>query len=496
MSDPALFGCWFKEASTWRSWRVFLRALFGLHMTFGERVTFTKHTGRKRAPTHQAREAYLVVGRRGGKSFIVALIAIYLACFRDYRPFLAPGERATIMVIAADRKQARTVMRYARAMLENIPMLARLVERTGSESIDLAGSVVLEIHTSSYRATRGYTVAAAICDELAFWRDESSANPDSEILDALRPAMATIPGALLLCLSSPYARRGALWDAFNGHFGHDDDVLVWQADTRSMNPTVPQSLIDKAYADDPIAAAAEYGALFRSDIESFLQPEWLDGAVCEGVHEIPPQPGVSYHAFADPSGGAGDAFSLAIAHEADGVSVLDVCRGRRPPFDPHVVTLEFSKLLKQYGLGRVTGDYYSAEWCTTAFRSCGIEYRKSERTKSDVYLESLPLFATGAVQLLDSKHLLAELRGLERRTGRGKDIVDHPPRGRDDLANSACGALLECAGTMPMDVQKYSHVNDIAEDRNDRDVHLVADLGYCGEVDDDPGPYQPEWKLP
>jgi hypothetical protein len=58
--------------------------------------------------------------------------------------------------------------------------------------------------------------------------------------------MSTIPDAVLLCASSPYARRGALWNAHSRHYGQDGDhVLVWQADTRSMNPSVPQSYIDQ-----------------------------------------------------------------------------------------------------------------------------------------------------------------------------------------------------------------------------------------------------------
>ena len=44
-----------------------------------------------------------------------------------------------------------------------------------------------------------------------FWPHDDAAEPDYEILNALRPGMATIPGAMLLCASSPYARRGALW---------------------------------------------------------------------------------------------------------------------------------------------------------------------------------------------------------------------------------------------------------------------------------------------
>jgi hypothetical protein len=38
----------------------------------------------------------------------MALVAVFLSAFRgDYRRHLAPGERATVIVIAADRKQAR-----------------------------------------------------------------------------------------------------------------------------------------------------------------------------------------------------------------------------------------------------------------------------------------------------------------------------------------------------------------------------------------------------
>jgi hypothetical protein len=183
---------------------------------------------------------------------VLALIAVFLACFCDWAPFLSPGERGTIMVLAADRRQARTIYRYAHAMLARIPMLAELIERETAEAIDLANGVTMEIMAASFRSVRGYTVIAALCDEIAFWRSEESSNPDAEIVSALRPAMATIPDAMLLCASSPYARRGVLWDAFRRHFGRaGSPLLVWKADTRTMNPTVPQSLVDEAMEADP-----------------------------------------------------------------------------------------------------------------------------------------------------------------------------------------------------------------------------------------------------
>jgi hypothetical protein len=126
--------------------------------------------------------------------------------------------------------------------------------------------IIIEVHTASFRTTRGYTIVAALCDEIAYWpTDESASEPDVEVIAAVKPAMATVPGALLLCASSPHARKGALWDAHRKHYGNDGDVLVWQAATRDMNPTVPQSYIDRHLADDPARASAEYLAEFRRD---------------------------------------------------------------------------------------------------------------------------------------------------------------------------------------------------------------------------------------
>ena len=100
------------------------------------------------------------------------------------------------------------------------------------------------MHTASLEAPRGYTCVAVLLDEIAYWpTDELSAEPDIEVVNAVRPSMATIPNAMLLCASSPHARKGVLFDAHRKHYGQDNDpILVWQADTRSMNATVPQSL--------------------------------------------------------------------------------------------------------------------------------------------------------------------------------------------------------------------------------------------------------------
>ena len=388
----------------------------------------------------------MIVGRRGGKSRALATIAVFLATFRDYAQFLAPGEVATVAVLAANRAQARTIFRYIIGLLKGIPLLSSMVAEETGEAIELSNRVVIEIGTASFRTIRGYSFAAIFCDEIAFWRsDESSANPDTEILRALRPGMANIPGSILLMASSPYAKRGELYSAYRRHFGKDDArVLVWKADTATMNPGIDPAIISEAYESDPEAARAEYGAEFRDDLADFVTREIVDACTAWGRSELPPEPGVTYAAFCDPSGGANDAMTLAVAHLRDGAfCVLDSVLEVRPPFDPERAVAECAAVLRRFGVTRVVGDRYAGEWPKARFREHGIVFEQSARPKSEIYHDLLPLLNAKRVELLEHPRLSAQLVGLERRTARGgRDSIDHTPGGHDDLANAAAGVLV------------------------------------------------------
>lgn len=443
IASPKLFAPWFKTDS-YGAWMVFLCALFALPMSDAQFAIYQRHTGRTAPPTQPFNEAWMVVGRRGGKSFFMALVAVFLACWHDYRRYLAPGEVATVMIIAADRRQARVVMRYIRAMISMVPSLnKRRIGAFRAEGVDLINQVTIEVGTASFRATRGYTYAAVICDEIAFWRsDDDSANPDEEILNAIRPGMATIPTALLLCASSPHARRGELWEAFRRYWGKDEGPLVWKASTREMNPTINPKIIEQAEERDPARAAAEYGAEFRQDIEAFVNREVVEACVIAGLHERPPVAGIEYSAFVDPSGGSNDAMTLCIGHREDERILIDCLRERSPPFSPEGVVREFTDSLKTYNVYAVTGDRYAGEWPREQFRKLGIEYRIAEKPRSDLYRDMLPALNSATVELLDSKKLVNQIVGLERRVARGgKESIDHSPHSHDDLANAAAGAI-------------------------------------------------------
>ena len=282
-----------------------LKAIFGLPLCEDEARLYRSSTGRSELPEGPFNIAWLVVGRRGGKSLVMALIATFMALFKDWRPFLSPGERAVILLVAADREQAKILRRYIGGILAT-PIFAQQVQGQTADTIELDGDVVIEVATCSYRTVRGRSVCVALLDEASYWRSDSSANPDREVWRAIRPSMASFGSeALAIIASSPYAQRGLMWESFKKFFGKPDaQNLVWQAATKVMNPTIDDAFLAGEFEADPASAEAEYNANFRTDIESFVSREVVEAAVVAGMLERPPVPSAQYSAFVDPSGGS------------------------------------------------------------------------------------------------------------------------------------------------------------------------------------------------
>jgi hypothetical protein len=157
-----------------------------------------------------------------------------------------------------------------------------------------------------------------------------------------------------------------LWDAHRKHFGKDGDpILVWQAATREMNSSVPQSFINTHMAEDPARAQAEYLAQFRSDVEGFVPPEVVEACVGD-FREMSPMTGFDYSGFVDPSGGSDAAMTLAIGHKtttSEKHIVIDLIREVRPPFDPVAVVDNFAAI----GSETITGtSRHNGSFCKAA----------------------------------------------------------------------------------------------------------------------------------
>jgi hypothetical protein len=461
---------------SWKPWLAFFPALYGMELDDYAYAMFQQCTSRTERPKGAYREAWVIAGRRAGKSRVAAFTAVFMAVFRDYRGVTARGETPIVMLLAADKSQAQVIFKYILGFFEH-RLLRPLIKRQTSEVLELTNGVSIEVHAASYRGVRGRTVVCCICDEMAYWRSDESTNPDVEVLNALRPSMITIPGALLLVVGSPYARRGSLYDAYQKHFGRDDSrVLVWQAPSLVMNQSLDPQEVARAYEDDPQAAAAEWDAQFRSDVEQFLTAEALDRVVIPSRSDLPPAQEFRYYAFVDPSGGSADSMTMCIAHaEGQGARfkpitnifdsnfqpdpvlrqidedrqkkpfriIVDLIKEVKPPFSPEQVVADFTDILRGYNLSRVTGDSYGGGWIAEAFRKVGVRYAPAEQNKTQIYRDFLPLINSGRVELPDDQRLLRQLLSLERKQTRtGRELVDHAPNAHDDVANAVAGACV------------------------------------------------------
>jgi hypothetical protein len=446
LASPQLLGAALGDLSTWSTWFAVIKAAYGRKLTAVERAGFAKVAGLRSPPRRKVKELVAKISRRAGKGRAGGAMMVHEAVLVDHSAHLAPGETGVCAAISPTRAQATILLNYARGFLESSPLLRGEVHEITNDEIRLRNGNVICTLAADFRSLRGRTLLFALLDEAAFLRDDRSATPDVEAARALLPGLMTT-GGMLAIMSSPYQQRGLLHQRHRDFFGKDDaDVLVVAGASTDFNPTLDAEKIEAARAADPQAAMAEWFGEFRNDLAQFLEDALIDAAIdADRPLEIAPRAGHTYVAGVDMSGGRHDASCLCIAHaEGEGETrryVADVVRGHRAPHDPATVVREFADLCKQYRTSP-TGDNYGAEWIVAAFREAGVDYRRSELTRSELYLEGLPLWARGLVRIPDHPALTRELRLLERRTTRsGKDSVDHGAGGADDHANSLFATL-------------------------------------------------------
>jgi hypothetical protein len=339
---------------SWSAWRVLLIAACGEALTPDERAVFSKLTGRDREPLEMIETLLIVAGRRSGKTRAMAVLSVHLATLCDWSDSLSLGERGLVLFMAPTERQAGVAQGYAEAVVDHMPLLKAAVENRTANSLTLKRSIDLETQPASRRFSRVFTSCSVTLDECAFFYSaDEHANTDTELMIALRPSLATTGGPMLLT-SSPSAMEGIVYRLWKRHYGAQGDprCLVVQADSRTLNPSLRQATVDRAYQLDPVGAEAEFGGQFRQPVTAYLDRAVVEKAVESGVTGRTKLPGVTYRAHVDVAGGTGsDSFCVAIGHkvrDADrDICVVDALFERQPPFDPDVVTDQAATLLRQ-----------------------------------------------------------------------------------------------------------------------------------------------------
>jgi len=267
---------------------------------------------------HDRREMILPIGRRSGKSTISAMIAAYetYKLLRKYNPqkFYGTPESAPIQIcsLATSREQAAILYKEVRRHFNNCQFFQQYMEsETQTQAtfhtprdleIGANPSLRLTFYSAVAKGVRGAANIAAIMDEVAFFANTGQASA-YEVYQALSPSLAqfspkdpndsSVPvgdsHGRMIMISSPYARQGLFYDQYemalsgtNGSKG----LLMIQAPTWEVNPTIPLDYFEKEYEKNPVAFITEFGAEFTDKVKSWIERD-EDLIACVDPHLKP-----------------------------------------------------------------------------------------------------------------------------------------------------------------------------------------------------------------
>lgn len=362
------------------------------------------------------------------------------------------------MLIAPVTDQARNAFGFIRNYIQRSPELRQAIVAVRKDEIELCNGVTIACWPCSYVSVRGFSVLAAICDEVAFWKqEETAANPVEEVLDALRPAMATFPRHKLLKISTPFRRDGLLWREYQKR--SELSFPVWHLPSPEMNRTLNVEFLEKEKKRNLEKYRREYMAEFIDHLVTWIPSEILDPCIVRGRLEVPPIPGARYAAVIDPAFRHSD-FAFANVHQTDeGQVVVDRIQKwsgtKKTPVPFERVCAQIATVLQEYGINRVYGDQYCASIIRQTFDSIGIQYEEhsfGQGTRTEIFGNLRHLLTQGKIELLDNPDLTGQLRSLEERKTKAGQIDVRPAGGRKDdvaIAVALAAHKLTCEDRRP-----------------------------------------------
>jgi hypothetical protein len=408
---------------------------------------YCRATGRKIYVPREQKEVTAIIGRRGGKTRLAALIAVYEATRVHNIP---PGERAFIPVIAPVLDQAQIAFEYVSKYMNWSPELLQLVVRERQSEIELRNGITIACQPYSQVTVRGYSIVCAICDEVGFWvHEESAANPDRKVIAALRPAMATLTNTKLIKISMPHRKEGIPWEDFQKR--ESLDYAVWQASSKEMNPTIPNDYLKQAERENKEDYQRECLAEFTDSLVGWITWEILEPCVVRGQREFPRVSNGTYVAAVDPAFRNSD-FGFAVLHRSDNGNITVPFAARwtgthSAPLNLESISAQINDVLQRFGINSVVGDQYCFPVLREHFEKLGIFYREfpfGSHTRASIYGNLRQLMTQQKISLVDEPELLRQLMSLEEIRAANGNTDIRPPRSlKDDMAIAVAVAAFE-----------------------------------------------------
>jgi hypothetical protein len=413
------------------------------------------HFGEERLPSGRPRLICLRTGVRAGKSLIAALALLFSVLYCQFRrePLLAEGEIpgpdglvgvrkdefVRAVIVAPKLKLSRAPLMHIKGAMNNSPTLKKYLVKEKEESIVIkrpdGALVTIEIVAAGSGGDnlRSTWLAGVLFDEASFHDDDDGA---VNLSDNLRAALTRLlPGAQAWVVSSPWSDDDPFNTLFTQYFGRpSQEGLAFHSDSRSMNPTLLQSVVDAERARDPDNAAREYDAIpLSSSSTAFFPPDAIEKSVnAQRPLLLPPEIGPTHTAASD-WGFRKNSSALAISRAAkvDGVVKAQVayCEEKRPTkkeaLKPSEVVIDFAKRCQEYRARKIQGDGHSRDTVEEELgklrakdRSFDVVYEFISQNIEDIaerFTEFRRRMVEGLVDLPNDPMLLKQLRDTKSR---------------------------------------------------------------------------------
>lgn len=357
---------------------------------------------------------------------------------------LAVGEVGFGAVVAPDLRLAGQAFRYALGVAEStLSIASSIVSKTGS-SLTLRRQhdgklVTIECLPASRggSALRGRSYFAALLDESAFFRDETSGQVnDAELYRAV--ATRIIPGGLLSIISTVWADMGLLWEKVKAELGKPQTCLAVEARSLVMRTDERmKQIVAEEYERDPANAAREFdlqplgagaGAFFASSSVSDAVDQRLQTPLLRGSNARIGA-GVDLALVSDSS-------ALVVSQLDNNVvtvlHVLELRPERGRPLKLSEVSRSFGETVKRFGTTRMMGDHHLIESAREYLSPMGVYLTAapgSLQGKLDTYLLVRKLLTEGRIRVpANEKRLIQQLKEVRSKATSGGNISITSPR--------------------------------------------------------------------
>ena len=393
------------------------------------------------------RRMVLRVGRRGGKSSSLCRVAVAEVLYGPHS--VPPGDLGVFAFVSTKKSEAA----------ERLNTIAQILDAL-SIGYDRAGDTIRphglnrawRVYAANYRTAVGMTLIGLVADEVARWRDDDTgANPATEVLRSMRPAMATQRHAREFLSSSPFAQLDAHYEAFAA--GETAEQSVAAAPSWIANPTITEARCRELEPDEP-TFRREYGAEPMPNSEAtFFDGRELDAAVARHLAgEDGTQPGDVLTAGADLAFRS-DSSALAVVRRRGSVLrplELVELRPGETALRPSDTIEAFAHALARHGVPTVMADEHYAQSLVEHLEAFGLRRIPAPHDVPATYVHARTLLHQGALELPDHRQLLRDLREVTATpTAAGRISIRLPRRvggGHADLVSALVLAIWQRAG--------------------------------------------------